>query len=301
MFSVNATNVDDPTNIRYLNVLSNDDTAKTVTVLFGGAWSGNYQVAIRHSVYGLLETTNLILKVGTQVDAISRNTIGMHGGTLFTITGKNFGKEKTDNPVQISYNGGLGSSNCFVQTISETEIVCRVESFFDRKIGSFEFMPEGRPSGTQAKLVVFLKASEEADCDYTNTCVVTLTDTLPSLTSVTASYDSASTSHQLTVSGTDFTGDTSSTYIEIGGVRQETVSVTTTSAVFKITDVTSSTIAKNLMVYFPEGHPKNHPSATSATITIDPKLESITPNSGTTAGTLIRASVPGLTVTDSQV
>lgn len=42
MFSVNATNVNDPTNIRYLNVISNDDTAKTITVLFGGAWTGDY-------------------------------------------------------------------------------------------------------------------------------------------------------------------------------------------------------------------------------------------------------------------
>jgi hypothetical protein len=55
------------------------------------------------------------------------------------------------------------------------------------------------------------------------------------------------------------------------------------------------------MVYFPEGHPKNHGDATAATITLDPKLDSISPNSGTSAGTLIRAQVPGVTVADSQV
>lgn len=41
-FSVNATSVDDPTYVRYLNVLSGDNTAKTMRVKFGGARTGNF-------------------------------------------------------------------------------------------------------------------------------------------------------------------------------------------------------------------------------------------------------------------
>jgi hypothetical protein len=39
-----------------------------------------------------------------------------------TITGTNFGSEFTDNPVQISTLGGVGSVDCYLQSISETEI-----------------------------------------------------------------------------------------------------------------------------------------------------------------------------------
>jgi len=47
-------------------------------------------------------------------------TGSIYGGTVITITGTNFGTQKTDNPVQISYNGGVGSTNCFVLTTAAT-------------------------------------------------------------------------------------------------------------------------------------------------------------------------------------
>ena len=48
-FTVNATNQTNPSYIRYLNVIGADNTAKTITVMFGGAWSGKYDVWIRHA------------------------------------------------------------------------------------------------------------------------------------------------------------------------------------------------------------------------------------------------------------
>lgn len=41
-FSVNATSLTDESYIRYLNVVGVDDAAKTITCLFGGAWSGEF-------------------------------------------------------------------------------------------------------------------------------------------------------------------------------------------------------------------------------------------------------------------
>jgi hypothetical protein len=41
-FSVNATNITNPTYFRQMNVVAVDDTAKSLTVMFGGAWSGLY-------------------------------------------------------------------------------------------------------------------------------------------------------------------------------------------------------------------------------------------------------------------
>lgn len=113
-FTINATDQNNATNIRYLRPVSVDDTSKTFVAKFGGAWSGVYDVSIRHAEYGLLETSSLILNVTSEVASISRNTASIYGGTLLTIVGTNYGTTYTDNPVQVSYNGALGSTHCFV-------------------------------------------------------------------------------------------------------------------------------------------------------------------------------------------
>ena len=56
----------------------------------------------------------MILDVNSRVTNISPKIGSIHGGTLVTIDGMNFGTEKTDNPVQISTHGGVGSIDCFV-------------------------------------------------------------------------------------------------------------------------------------------------------------------------------------------
>lgn len=56
-FTVNATNISNPSYFRQMNVIAADDATKTLTVMFGGAWSGLYQVNVRHNVYGLVNTT----------------------------------------------------------------------------------------------------------------------------------------------------------------------------------------------------------------------------------------------------
>jgi hypothetical protein len=82
--------------------------------MFGGAFSGMFQINIRHKYYGLLDTQGMLLDVSSKVSSISPNLGSIHGGTLVTITGTNFGTEKTDNPVQISTYGGIGSIDCLV-------------------------------------------------------------------------------------------------------------------------------------------------------------------------------------------
>lgn len=41
-FSVNATNISNPEYFRQMNVIGVDDANKVLTVMFGGAWSGDY-------------------------------------------------------------------------------------------------------------------------------------------------------------------------------------------------------------------------------------------------------------------
>ena len=77
-----------------------DDTAKTISVVFGGAYSGTYAIKIRHSTFGLIDTEGLVLIVGSEVTSYSPNTGSIYGGTVLTIHGTNWDPEiKTNNPV----------------------------------------------------------------------------------------------------------------------------------------------------------------------------------------------------------
>ena len=115
-FSVNATSLTNSTYMRYLNVIRVNDTAKTITVMFGGSISiySPLQIQIRHVLTGLIESTGLILDVNTYVDSYSPKIGSIYGGTLLTVTGRNFGTIITDNPIQISTNGGVDSIDCYL-------------------------------------------------------------------------------------------------------------------------------------------------------------------------------------------
>jgi hypothetical protein len=66
-------------------------------------------------------------------------------------------------------------------------------------------------------MVVFLKTSEEATCDST-VCAWTYTGNIPVLETVIASFDSTSLEWIVTVTGTDFSGDTTTTDLNFGGI-----------------------------------------------------------------------------------
>lgn len=194
-FSVNATNITNPTYFRQMNVIGVNDTEKTLTVMFGGAWSGLYQMSIRHKVYGLVNTTGLILTVGSNVTSISPQVGSIYGGTEVTITGTNFGTVFTDNPVQISTLGGVGSVDCFLSFINNTNIICRVGTTNPVKADN-----------TTAKMITFLKTSEEALCVPNNTCHWTYTSDVPTVTNMSALYNTTANYWAIVVTGTNFTG-----------------------------------------------------------------------------------------------
>lgn len=99
-YSVWITSQDDDTYIKYINVVDADDDAKTLTVMFGGAWSGVFDLSVEHTTLGLIDTTNVgDFTVESTIESFSPTSISIYGGTLMTITGTNFGTETTDNPV----------------------------------------------------------------------------------------------------------------------------------------------------------------------------------------------------------
>jgi len=106
--------------------------------------------------------------------------------------------------------------------------------------------------------------------------------------------------------GTGFTGpDAASPTIalenvslEVGGTAavpgraQTGSSLTATQAKFRISDVTSGTLAGTFL-YFPVGLPAEH-AKVAAGLTVEPKLTQITPAKGSVGGTEIIATVHGV-------
>lgn len=196
--------------------------------MFGGAYTGMFQIHIRHKNYGLLNTEGMFLDVSSKVTNVSPLVGSIHGGTLVTIQGTNFGTQKTDNPVQLSTHGGVGSIDCFVQTIEPTELTCRVDKDMTPK-----------EDATEADMVVFLKTSEEAQCAG-ETCKWQYTSALPEVTEMTTEFDVDSGDWLVKITGTglrdsDEAGDMSD--LQINGVSQTVKTHTSTMAVFTVTEV----------------------------------------------------------------
>lgn len=105
---------------------------------------------------------------------------------------------------------------------------------------------------------------------------------LPNVTGVGAVFDTSLQEWTIVVNGTDFTGDTSTVTYTVDGIQQETVSVSSTQAVFKITNVLSRTIT-GAKLLFEIGKPHSH-ALVEAPLTITPKLLSVTPNTGSMEG-----------------
>jgi len=85
-FTVNATSETDSTYIRYMNVIDVDDANKKLVCKFGGAWSGSFNIRIRHTQFGLIKST-LLLDVSANTTSVDKNKGSIYGGTLLTISG----------------------------------------------------------------------------------------------------------------------------------------------------------------------------------------------------------------------
>jgi len=177
---------------KLINVVSVDDSAKTFIGMFGGAESGVFDVFVRHSTYGLIDTSSQTLSVGSTVTSVSPKTGSIYGGNILTIQGTNFGTEKTDNPVQISFNGGVGSVNCFVLTTMETQITCRVDDTIEKE------------AAEEGLVIVFLKTYEEAVCDLSICGGYTFTSNVPNITAAVTQFDTTSGNWEMKITGSSF-------------------------------------------------------------------------------------------------
>jgi len=170
----------------------------------------------------------------------------------------------------------MGSVPCFLTAITSTEIKCRLRA-------------TNEAEEQAGKLIVFLKTSEEAVCTGANDCEYRFTGTVPEVTSMDAVWDETNKYWTVEVTGTGMTGTPATTELNVNGRKQETISVTATKTVFKITDI-DGFVLKNMNVYFDVGLPKGYDTVVKGkTLTLSPKLVSVNPNYGSVGGALIVA------------
>ena len=185
--------------------------------MFGGAYSGDYDMWVRHKTEGLVGSSSIPLNVGATVTNVSPKISSIYGGTVITITGTNFGTTKTDNPVSIFQNGFGNTVPCHVLTTAPTQITCQVDDTITKT------------DSDVGEVIVFLKTSEEAPCIPTTVCkTFTYSSSVPIVTSQTRSFDSTDNRWELIVAGTQFPTTTSEATLTVGGVQQPTKSITAT-------------------------------------------------------------------------
>jgi hypothetical protein len=254
--------------------VDNDPDIPSVTFRYGGAWSGVYDIKLFSDTYGLVDTAGLSFEaVGTITD-FTPSTIGVNGGALITISGYHFGDVDTDNPVKVGRY-----TYCYVQETSEYEIKCRVDEQPSFDAGEDE-------------LIVFLRTSEEATCQLTD-CMITIIDTgLPTVSSMSAYWDDVTQKHLISIQGTDFTADASYTEFKIDGYSQIIQSVSSTEVIVEVNN-TLGTSSTDLKFYLMEGIPDSH-SIVEAGISLDPKILAINPQTGSTGGSVVNATVSGV-------
>jgi hypothetical protein len=80
----------------------------------------------------------------------------------------------------------------------------------------------------------------------------------------------------------------------VDGVTQETVSVSETEALFSITEAMGGAAEDvSVVLYFPIGIPEGA-EAFDAGLALEPKLTRVSPNEGSTGGSVITATAPGV-------
>ena len=227
---------------RKLNVVSVDSANMQLTVKYGGAQSGIYNLEVKSVDHGqfLVEST-ITFEAKIQVLDFTPKTGSVFGGSLVTITGGHFSDVITDNPVKFGYNwvGGV-NHYCYVQSSSDSEIVCRMATDYSRSAGD-------------AEVIVFASTSEEATWapgvdKYFN---FLSSEMIPEVTNFAVGLNADNTYHMV-IDGTDFTGVET---IKVGGHDTEVLSVSATQIEIRITSVEYGTDAQEIEIYLSEGIP----------------------------------------------
>lgn len=251
-----------------------------MTVKFNGAPSDTYVVYVK-GPDGYVGGPSLNLQTIIAIDTVVPARGSVLGGTLLTITGNHYGTTATDNPVKV------GDNYCLIEETSEFEIKCRIA------------IRQATVPST-ADIIVFAKTSEETVCRIGaagDGCVFEYEASASTVSGIVAAFDEPSNKIQLTVSGTGFIDtDVANTELWIDGMKQETVSVDTTTAIFNLVGARSID-SSDIEFYTAEGSPTGE----LPYIAFGQGLVSVSPSTGSSGGTLLTVSGVGFGTDNSEV
>lgn len=141
--------------VRPLNVVAVDTTEKTLTVKYGGAYSGTYDLLIKSKTNGNIETAATPLKVVFEITSFTPTTGSIFGGTLLTITGGPFiPNDLKETIVKVGYKWWEPIDHyCYVEAVTETTVKCRLPLDMNREAKEYE-------------VIAFASTFEESNCEF---------------------------------------------------------------------------------------------------------------------------------------
>jgi hypothetical protein len=143
-----------------------------------------------------------------------------------------------------------------------------------------------------------LKTSEEAKCVPNNTCEYEYKTPSATVTNIATAYSTQDGEWQTTVTGTGIGGSCANTEFKVYGRKQTCKTLSATSVVFTLDNLVNSTIG-GMTLYLEEGTPEGAKAVLDTSMTITPKMHSISPKFGAAGGTLLRVNAPGVGTSSS--
>ena len=195
--------------IRPLNVIAVDTVAKTITVKYGGAYSGNYGLVIKSIRNGAIDTNATQLNVTFEITSFSPTSGSIFGGTAITIYGGPFTTDLEETLVKVGFKWWEPIDHyCYVFEVTEEYVKCRLPLDLNREAEEYE-------------LIAFASTYEEDDCLFEGNeyCMFTFiaASDLPTVTSFSSLYDEGSQKYQITVSGIGFTDTADQVEFQLDG------------------------------------------------------------------------------------
>lgn len=170
---------------------------------------------------------------------------------------------------------------------SETQATCRIAHDLNREAKEYE-------------VIAFAASYEESNCEMDNSCAFTFLDaaSLPQVTgAASAVFDQATGEYTVVISGTGFTDTASDVELYLGGQAQTVLSVSATQVVTQVDSLDSGLAASAIDLYFSVGLPNGYTELIDG-VKFQPKLISLSTNTGSQAGSIITAVVKGVGVND---
>ena len=275
--------------VRQLNVVGVDPIQKTITVKYGGAYSGTYDLRIKSKTQGNILTEAVSLQVVFELLDFTPKQGSIYGGTKITIQGGPFTADLQETIVKVGYKWSDGIDHyCYVLSVSETEVTCRLPLDLNREAKDYE-------------LIIFSGTYEEGNCEMNNACQFTFieVDELPEVTGEAAAvFDSASGEYTIVIPVQGNTDAAEDIEFMLAGAPQTIKSASATEVVVQVDSLESGLAPNTMDLYFPVGLPKGYPHL-DAGVSFEPKLIALSSNEGSPAGSIIRAAVKGVGINDS--